>query len=39
MPSPDAPRFRAEEYADLAELRALSELIGMFVFSVINSFS
>ncbi|VDL61930.1 unnamed protein product [Hymenolepis diminuta] len=28
MPSPDAPRFRAEEYADLAELRALSELIG-----------
>ncbi|KAM3179617.1 hypothetical protein ACTXT7_000204 [Hymenolepis weldensis] len=29
MPSPDAPRFRAEEYADLAELRALSELIGV----------
>ncbi|VDN96393.1 unnamed protein product [Rodentolepis nana] len=31
MPSPDAPRFRAEEYADLAELRALSELIAQTV--------
>ncbi|KAM7541124.1 hypothetical protein Aperf_G00000035243 [Anoplocephala perfoliata] len=28
MSSPDVPRFRAEEYADLVELRALSELIG-----------
>ncbi|KAL5111341.1 Nck-associated protein 1 [Taenia crassiceps] len=28
MPSPDSPRFRAEEYSDLNELRALAELIG-----------
>ncbi len=29
MPSPDVPRFRAEDYTDLNELRALAELLGM----------
>ena len=34
MPFPDAPRFRAEEYSDLSELRALAELIGKLVIHV-----